>query len=613
MMKRRTFVKTATLGVGTLGLLKGSSSFAAPFAAAGERYPDSVNRLSSDDFKNYAVSKKYDVAFLSQLGLNPAKMKYKFVILADPQGGLPGHPSDEPKRLPKTMVTLNKVIQSINEQKDIDFCIIAGDIVDFEGEQEHYEEMEKYLKRLNMPVFYEAGNHETRYVSSGCVFRTDRPQENFKFLSNFIYYQKEMSGINRLCYSFDMGRVHYLIIPNLIREGFWETYPQILEWIDADLKAHQNMPVMVFHHSPVVPVGMEPIPGYSEDPSIKRKHMELFSKYNNVKYSISGHVHIPFKGSVKTAREYKGVKYLNFPTAGIYNRQIGESDFAGVGQSNGYAIVDVDEEKIDVTLKYFGGAEFGFGDVKPFNPDDYKLWFYEDWELPPVKNLLNGDFSKGLNHWEKYYLYEQDETSYLTQKIIQDSQKGNVLRLFVAGDTPTTGTVCTFNQLSQMIEWQGDKNPELTFDWLIQKADCGTGIKAGALVRIEGYQENKAVMKMAYWFGGKFGKPEHHYGRKYLYHHFDNKLTSYDQWNSAVIQPAQDVLRINQIRPNAKIDFTKIEKLKVTLQVWSMSRDKKNSFGIHYANVQLNAAPPAKSSIGGTEPDYIGTEVPQAG
>ena len=599
-MKRRQFIEKSIYAAGSVGLLSSAK------VLADDRIPNLKSKLTSDDYQQYAIPKKYDI---SRFNLDPRKTKYSFVILADPQGGQIGHPSDEPGRLPKTDATIEKVLKSINGLSEkIDFCIVDGDIVDFEGQIEHYEVMHNYLSQLNMPVFYEAGNHETPYVSSGCVFRRETPEENFGFLSNYIFYQKKMSGINRVCYSFDAGKVHFLIIPNLIRDGFWKTYPHLLDWVDQDLAAHQHMPVMVFHHSPVVPVGMEPVPGYSEDPSIKRRHLELFSKYGNVRYAISGHVHIPFKGSVKTSREYKGVKYLNLPPAGIYNRQIGEADYVAPG--NGYVIVNVDGENIDLCLKHYSGKEFSFGKEEAFDPDQYKLEFYEDWELPANQKLLNSDFSQGLAHWEKYYIYKQDDVSYLDQKVIQDKDKGNAVRLYVAGDAPTTGTVCTFNQLSQMIDWNGNDNPVLQLDYLIRQADCGSGIHAGGLVRVEGYNGKDTVFKLAYWMGGKFFKPEHHYGHQYLYHHFDCQF-AFDQWGAAAIQPADDIRRINETaKAGSRIEFSKADKLKVTLQVWSKARNPADNFGIHFSNVRLAASEHTGASIFmGQNPAYIGTKV----
>jgi hypothetical protein len=200
--------------------------------------------------------------------------------------------------------------------------------------------------------------------------------------------------------------------------------------------------------------------------------------------------------------------------------------------------------------------------------------------------------------------------SYLDQQIIQDENKGNILRLYASGDTPTTGTVCTFNQLSQMIEWDGRENPVLQLDYLIRQADCGSGIHAGGLVRVEGYSGNGTVFKLAYWMGGKFFKPEHHYGDMYLYHHFDSRFVL-DQWGSASIHPANDIGRINETaKGGSPIEFSSVDKLKVTLQVWSKAQTPMDNFGIHFANVRLAAsAQTGSSDFMGQHPAYIGTKV----
>ena len=107
---------------------------------------------------------------------------------------------------------------------------------------------------------------------------------------------------------------------------------------------------------------------------------------------------------------------------------------------------------MEMKLKHFD-EDVNLPQLSEFNPDDCKLWFYEDWELPAFNALKNGDFSEGLNHWSKYFIYTQDKNPSITQNVIKDPQKTNALELYIDKDVPY-GSHVTFNQVAQMIDLQ---------------------------------------------------------------------------------------------------------------------------------------------------------------
>ena len=603
---RRDFIKT-------FGKIGASSAFVlgAPAVSAASRSPllsgegnpakSALSNvvLTKADRKEYGIPAKLD---LSSLGLTKTKKKYSFVILADTQGGDPTV-NNVHGRIGPTNERIKLIVQSINrEPVQPDFVIVVGDVVDDEGEEGHFEMMHTLLSEIDAPVLYEMGNHETPYpsnVSTPGIFSPENEENNFQLLSNYLLAQKKMSGINRICYSYDVGDVHFIVFPNPMRPGFFETYP-LFDWLEQDLRAHRDQPVVFFHHTPVVPTGHNGIVSYSEAPSIKRRMLELLAEHGKVKYAVSGHVHIPFKSSLKTARVYNGTTYINLPPGGIHSRLYGEPDIVS-DPSVGYAVVDVDGTEMDMKLKHFDDV-VNLPQLSDFNPDDFKLWFYEDWELPPFNELQNGDFSEGLDHWSKYFIYQQDRNPSITQNVIKDPQKSNALELYIDKDVPY-GTYVTFNQVSQMIDLQGRDQAYLNFEYKINGQDILGN--AGGVVSVALYRGEKNLGKIVYSFGKTYGKLDGVFTSPYDYVHYRCDYQP-DVWNKGQINIADDIAFIQGDR-KSRLSLTDADRVKITLQAWTRGKNWKtmedSQIRIQFADVSLSdTSSMSASSFAGQKP-----------
>ena len=602
---RRNFIKT-------FGKLGASSAFmfGAPAVSAASRSPllsgegDTANGtqnnvvLTAADRKEYGIPAKLD---LSSLGLTKKK-KYSFVIMADPQGGDPTV-ANKHGRIGPTNERIKLIVQSINrEPVQPDFVIVVGDVVDDEAEVEHFEMMHSILSEINAPVLYEIGNHETPYPSNEStpgIFSPENEENNFQLLSNFVLAQKKMSGINRICYSYDVGDVHFIVFPNPMRPGFFESYP-LFEWLEQDLLAHKDQSVVFFHHTPVVPTGHAGIVSYSEVPSIKRRMLELIAAHGNVKYAVSGHVHIPFKSSLKSAKVYHGTTYINLPSGGIGTRNYGEQDIVS-DPTVGYAVVDVDGSEMDMKLKHFDDV-VDLPQFSEFNPDDCKLWFYEDWELPAFNALKNGDFSDGLDHWSKYFIYQQDRNPSITQKVIKDPQKTNALELYIDQDVPY-GSHVTFNQVAQMIDLQGKNKPCLNFEYKINGEDIFSN--AGGVVSVALYRGEENLGKIVYSFGKAYEKLDGKYTSTYDYVHYRCDYQP-DAWNQGQINIADDIASIQGDR-KSRLSLADADKVKITLQAWTRGKNWKtmedSHIRIQFADVALSGTGKiSESSFAGQKP-----------
>jgi 3',5'-cyclic AMP phosphodiesterase CpdA len=613
---RRNFIKNAGKICASSAFMLGKPAVAGTMSSTirnlllsdGKSTPNNTQNnvvLTETDKKEYGTPEKLDLAYL---GLTQTK-KYSFIVMADPQGGDPNI-NNKHGRIGPTNERIKLIVQSINrEPVQPDFVMVVGDVVDDEAEEEHFEMMHSLLSEINAPILYEMGNHETPYPgnpSTPGIFYPGDEENNFQLLSNYILAQKKMSGINRICYSFDVGDVHFIVFPNPIRPGFFETYP-VFDWLEQDLRAHRDQPVMFFHHSPVVPTGHAGIVSYSEEPPIKRRTLELLASHGNVKYAMSGHVHIPFKSSVKTARVYNGTTYINLPTGGIGARNFGEPDVVSP-PSVGYAVVHVDGTKIDMKLKHFDDDILLEPQTSDFNPDDFKLWFYDDWELPPFNELQNGDFNEGLNHWSKYFIYMQDKDPSITQNVIKDPQKTSALELYIDKDVPY-GNAVTFNQVSQMIDLQDKNKAYLNFEYKINGRDILGN--AGGVVSVALYSGEKNLGKIVYCFGKAYGKLDGVHTSPYDYFHYRCDYKP-DAWNKGQINIADDIALI-QGKRKSRLSLKDADKVKITLQAWTRGKNWKtledSQIRIKFADVSLSdTGRMSGSSFAGQKPVLLKTD-----
>jgi hypothetical protein len=83
-------------------------------------------------------------------------------------------------------------------------------------------------------------------------------------LDNFFSIQKAMNGMEKILYSFNLGKWHFIVWPDPLRSDFWSTHPHYFDWLERNLEAHKDKPVMFLQHIPIHPVGINPLINYVE-------------------------------------------------------------------------------------------------------------------------------------------------------------------------------------------------------------------------------------------------------------------------------------------------------------------------------------------------------------
>jgi len=456
-----------------------------------------------------------EVGKLNPESLNiPNKDNFRFAIMADPQGGSANEDySTAPTRIKIHNAFIEDTVERINElEPQPIFTLILGDFVDDQGQEGHFRKMEELIKPLKMPVLLDVGNHESPYRSNFT------PAYNMTDLDNFFSSQKRVNGMEKILYSFDIGQWHFVVWPDPLRSNFWITHPHYFDWLEHDLEANKDRPVVFMQHIPVHPIGIDPLTSYVESATVKKTLVDILAKNGNVKYVFSGHVHIPLKASLKTAVSYKGMQLINLPAAGFRPRAFGESDFFG-GPEQGVCIMDINGNEAEVKFQHVTGEWFTYPQEFPeFDGDKYALWFKTPWELPLQSKIANGSFSDGLEHWHQRFVYQEDENPSNIREVRMTPDGYNALYLYTRKrgyDVPGQDRLPQhINRVIQAVTIKDLKNPVLQLSYQLQQEHYHPTSLNGFFVWLECYAGADNVANLIYSPGKVYGSLTKAFGLK---------------------------------------------------------------------------------------------------
>lgn len=551
---------------------------------------------------NFLLDRELGEITLSEFGASEPGEDFSFVAMADPQGGDPeGKDPKNPEKLLTRMKIHNAFIEeSVDLANRLDFnplfTVVAGDVCDDWGYEKDLARMNTFLSRLNSPVLYGIGNHET-------LLRSEfGPGYNMDAFSNFLSAQKAMNGLDKLLYSFNAGKWHFIVWPDPLRNNFWETHPHYFDWLERDLEKYRERPTMLFQHVPIQPIGITPHINYAESVGVRKTFLDILTRHGNVKYILSGHVHIPVKASFKTAISMRGIKLINLPAAGYRPRSFGEEDFYG-GPSQGIGLVHIRGKEATIQYKTVTEELFEYPAKLPeFDEEAYPLWLSEKWELPAATNFVNGSFENELSGWAKRYIYTED---------IHPSNRRE------AGQSPGTNGTALYlsckrrgyqapgqdrlpqdiNRLSQAVKIERGSTPTISFSYRVDGEYSDPEAFAGGYILVEGYSGSKRVHKLMYsagkiwvntWGARNLDKnvPFHHFG-------LDNIA---DTWHKTSLNIARDFEKAEAGKSYSKLQA---DRLVVTLGVWNINDGGEQPFGIYFTNLSLSGRSELDSNTDG--------------
>jgi len=546
---------------------------------------------------NFLLDRELGEISLKDLGILELAEDFSFVAMADPQGGLP----DDKEKLKTRMKIHNAFIEEsvdLVNRLDFDplFTVVAGDVCDEWGYEKDLAQMNVFLSRLKSPVLYGIGNHET-------LLRSEfGPAYNMDPFNNFLAAQKAINGLDKLLYSFNAGRWHFVVWPDPLRNNFWETHPHYFDWLERDLEKHKERPTMVFQHVPIHPVGITPHINYAESVFVRSTFLNLISLHGNVKYVLSGHVHIPVKASFKTAVSLRGIKLINLPAAGYRPRSFGEEDYFG-GPSQGIALVHIRGDKASVQYKTVSEEIFDYPELLPeFDELSYPLWLKEKWELPAEANFVNGGFAKGLSGWALRFVYREDvHPSNLREARKAPGKEGSALYLFCKRrgyQAPGQDRLPQdINRLSQALILKRDA-PFLHFKYRIDGEQSDPEAYAGGYALIEAFSGKNLVCRLMYSAGkiwvNTWGarNPD----QEIPYRHFELNAVP-DMWHEASLNIATD---FEKSEAGMKYRDLGADRMVLTLGVWNINDGEEHAFGIYFTDFTLESGLSTPSHINGS-------------
>jgi 3',5'-cyclic AMP phosphodiesterase CpdA len=209
----------------------------------------------------------------------------QIVLLGDPH--LPG----------KNILAKGKVIQTLNDWKDVNMVVALGDLCSELGTPEEYTFAHTFFSMLNKPFYPINGNHDYFYAN-------ERSENGKKQRASFAL-QKEKLQTFRKTFSlennyFTLERGGYLLIFLSVDGSKYltEISTEQLAWLEKTLKENPTKPTIAFFHAPLNNTLLNTKKNYNQlnyiaQPSTKinailQQNPQLF-------LWVSGHTHTSFE------------------------------------------------------------------------------------------------------------------------------------------------------------------------------------------------------------------------------------------------------------------------------------------------------------------------------
>ncbi len=415
-------------------------------------------------------------------GVDAGAERFSFALVADPQVGDGRENTSNPVER-QSNINMDQTVQELNVRDDISFVVWNGDMVGSVSKPNHVENFLTRLKPLKHPSVLVHGNHEKRYP-----------------YKEFIELQREVSGLDKVAFSWDVGAWHFVTIPcNWVEDSLFQE--MLYAWLDQDLAANRDRPVMIFVHEHLLPQGLTQLQGYTYSKKTQLELLDLFSRYGNVKYTIFGHVHNGIKTAQKLAWEYRGIRFLTAPT-GCPPRNFGEeypqfssgmADESGALGGGYYLVIDIDGDR--ATIK---GRVVDVDAEHVFKDDAYVKYTGQDplfhktiTDYPANDSLLNGDFENGLENWTEVWRYKSDfDPGFVVESVAGGGLNGSKGARVLVKEKGQTWSRDTIHELYQWSRVDPEKFPVLGMHYRLPELPT----EGGGYIRFNLFSEGQHVM-----------------------------------------------------------------------------------------------------------------------
>lgn len=186
-------------------------------------------------------------------------------------------------------------VNHINKNNPVDFVIHVGDIADF-GLPQQYIWANSFLLNLDIPYLVVLGNHD--------------------MVGNGSLAYSEMFG--DFDFSFIYGNIKFVFINTNSREFNFNGEVPDINWLESQLQPADDFTnaVVIFHVPPM---------DSDFDPNLEEDFHTTLAKYDNVLFTIHGHLHnheiyTPYSDRITYVNVY-GVQYEKFNLIKIFDDQ----------------------------------------------------------------------------------------------------------------------------------------------------------------------------------------------------------------------------------------------------------------------------------------------------
>jgi predicted MPP superfamily phosphohydrolase len=328
------------------------------------------------------------------------------------------------------------LVNSLN----VNFVVLNGDNINDDGPNlqngvriwerfdENYNKFySDYLStfKKNIKIYPVMGNHDPFFPAQ----RISRIMVDLMKEESFMLHHRELvkkctnNRYDMEFYSWDEGDWHFLTIP-CGGTGYLETL-DIFNWMDKDLSMNKHKPTIVFMHVPPIGIGMAD--SYFIDVQQKGRFLDIFSRYGNVKYVFSGHIHNGTKVTVRSARNYKGTNYVVCPTHiwnqrpfGVNQKYKEELDQGAHGIIVGY----LKKDKAELYSVLPDKSRLNIPDsFKGFTYESNPVNFYPMQNLPVKEDQINVFGDKRLDGWLTNFAYLEETNPSFIREVSKDIKR----------------------------------------------------------------------------------------------------------------------------------------------------------------------------------------------
>ena len=297
---------------------------------------------------------KYRLEFiLNKMNKNPER--YSMLFVADPQPRTRNKAHDRVAY--HSLDCCNDLYRDMREtgvgiQSDRPcYAIMLGDIV-----HEDMSLFDKYIEdgtsKMGFPTFNVIGNHDNKPNAADDIDAASVFEEKF--------------GPSN--YSFNLGKIHYVVVDNMITDGGMGLRDDIWQWLKADLSfVDKSTTIMICSHAPMFMCdGSE----YYTSARNGTLYASLLAGYKKV-YAWAGHTHAMSHYVYGNDTQLKNIESHTIVRA---TGELWTNEYQSSGTPRGYVLVEVNGDNVSWKFK---PTKYQTGSPWDTTPEyNYRRWNY---------------------------------------------------------------------------------------------------------------------------------------------------------------------------------------------------------------------------------------------